>query len=214
MKFRNLVLLSLSLFLTACQSPLFADLVTSPGDKLYWDDFSTPAADSSWPEITDANGVLGYANNAYRMAVFTPNYQTWAVSGHAYQDVQVEADVVRNAGPFINLMGLVCRYQDANNFYFFVISSDGYFAIGKFQAGTVSLIGQEMMAFNPAILQDASNHLRFDCTGSTLTGYVNGTPVGMTEDAAFPEGDAGLTAGALDEGGVDVSFDNFVVIKP
>lgn len=212
MRSRLSILILLVLLLASCQSSLFTDLVAS-GDKLFWDDFSSPET-GSWPQVNDASSTLGFADGLYRMTVAVPNYQTWAVSGHVYSDMRVEADVARNAGPLINLMGLVCRYQDADNFYFFVISSDGYFSVGKYQAGVLSLVGQEMMAYNAAILIDGSNHLRFDCAGSTLTGYVNDTLVAMTNDASFRDGDAGLTAGTLDEGGVDVIFDNFVVYKP
>lgn len=71
------------------------------------------------------------------------------------------------------------------------------------------------MAYNAAILQDDSpNHLRFDCIDQTLTGYVNGRAVAITNDTDFPSGDAGLIAGTFDQPGVDVAFDNFVVIKP
>lgn len=213
MKKRLSTLILLALLLTSCQSSLFTDLVTSSGSQLYWDDFSSPET-SDWPQVTDVNSTLGFVDGLYRMTVAVPNYQTWAVSSHIYSDVRVEADVVRNAGPLINLMGLICRYQDADNFYFFVISSDGYFSLGKFSTGVLSLVGQDMMAYSAAILLEGSNHLRFDCNGSTLAGYVNDTLVAMTDDASFRDGDAGLTAGALDEGGVDVSFDNFVVYKP
>lgn len=213
MRYRLSALLLLALLLTACQSALLTDLTTASGDKLFWDDFSSPEADS-WPEMSDPNGTLGLADGAYRMTVTTPNYQTWAVPGQAYRDVRIEADVVRNAGPLINLMGLVCRYQDGDNFYFFIISSDGYYGLGKVQAGQLSLVGQQMMVFSASILQDSGNHMRFDCTGSSLTGYINGQMVAKSEDTSFRDGDAGFTAGTFDEGGVDVSFDNFVVYKP
>lgn len=213
MKARSLILLLFALLLTACRSSLMAELVTAPGDELFRDDFSDPAT-GSWPQVTDVNSVIGFYDDSYRMVVTTPNYQTWAVSGHAYRNVRVEADMVRNTGPVINLMGLVCRYVDAGNFYFFVISNDGYFGLGKFQAGSLSLIGQEMMASSADILPEGINHLRLECNGSTLTGYVNGTLVALGEDDAFAEGDTGLLAGTFDEPGVDVSFDNFVVIKP
>jgi hypothetical protein len=38
--------------------------------------------------------------------------------------------------------------------------------------------------------------------------------VAVTDDSAFRSGDAGLIAGTFDEGGVEISFDNFVVYKP
>ncbi len=212
MKTRFFLLVLLALTLTSCQSFSLADLVTPSGGRLYWDDFSDPAS-GSWPEVSTSSSTLGFADGAYRMTVLEPNYQVWAISGYSYRNVRVEADMTRNAGPLINMMGLICRYQDGDNFYFFIVSSDGYYAVGKVRAGEITLVGQEMMAFSAAIRRD-DNHLRFDCVDSTLTGYVNDTMVAKTDDAAFRDGDTGLTSGAFEEAGVDVSFDNFVVYKP
>ncbi len=51
-----------------------------------------------------------------------------------------------------------------NDFYFFAVSSDGYYAIGKIKEGVTTLLGQEMMAYNVSIQQGVEpNLLRFDC---------------------------------------------------
>ena len=77
------------------------------------------------------------------------------------------------------------------------------------------LFGQQMMAYSDLIVKgDGPNHLRFDCIGNTLAGYVNGMPIANASDTDFSGGDAGLIAGAFSEGGVEISFDNFKVIKP
>ena len=205
--------LFLVLFLSACQSSLIADLVTPSGQALYHDDFSDPS--SGWRETVSSNGSLGYADGSYRMLVQSPGYDLWSVSGQTYRDVQIEADAARLAGPLNNRFGLICRFQDMNDFYVFFISSDGYYTIGKIKNGTASLLGQEMMAYSSFIQQgDAPNHLRFDCIGDTLKGSVNGQLLAITTDSDFSGGDAGLIAGAFDESGVEVSFDNFVVYKP
>jgi hypothetical protein len=149
------------------------------------------------------------------MLVQSPLYDLQAVSGQSYRDAHIEVDATRQSGPVYNRFGLICRFKDMNDFYFFAISSDGYFAIGKIQNGVTSLLGQEMMAYNASILQGGdTKHLRFDCIGNTLKGYVNDQTLAITEDTDFSSGDAGLMSGSFDEAGVDVSFDNFVVYKP
>jgi hypothetical protein len=60
----------------------------------------------------------------------------------------------------------------------------------------------------------ASNHLRAECIGQTLTLTVNGKKLAEAQDTDFSAGEIGLTAGAYNTPGVDVSFDNFVVYKP
>jgi len=58
------------------------------------------------------------------------------------------------------------------------------------------------------------NHLRADCIGNTLTLYVNFNEVASVQDSDFATGDVGVLAGAFAEAGVDVLFQNFVVIQP
>lgn len=213
MKRNFFVFCFLLLTLSACQSSFLTDLATASGERLFWDDFTDPFG--GWPVYASSDGAYAYSDGAYTISVTRASFQMWALSGHAYRDVQIETDAARLAGPQANLYGLVCRCTDEVNFYFFVISSDGYYAIGKVSGGEVSLLGQEMMAYNAVIAHGENiNRLRFDCIGATLTGYINGQMVALTEDTSFPRGDAGLIAGSLDEGGVDVSFDNFVVYKP
>ena len=203
----------LILFLAACQNSMFTDLTVPSGGILYKDDFFDPT--SGWPRIVNANGSQDYVDGSYRIEVNIPQYDLWAVPGQTFGDVKVEGDATRLAGPDANRFGLVCRYRDPQNFYFFIISSDGYYAIGKTLTGTASLLGQEMMAYNAVIVQGASpNHIRFDCIGETLTGYVNGRAIARTTDADFKSGDAGLIAGAFNTAGVQVAFTNFVVTKP
>ena len=210
---KNICGLFLVFLLSACKSSLIADLVTPAGQALYHDDFSDPS--SGWRETVSQNGSLGYSDGAYRILVQSAGYDLWAVSGQAYGDVQIEADATRLAGPLNNRFGLICRFQDINNFYVFFVSSDGYYSIGKIKNGTASLLGQAMMAYNSFIQQGGGpNHLRFDCIGNTLKGTVNGQVLAITSDADFSGGDAGFIAGAFDESGVEVSFDNFVVYKP
>jgi hypothetical protein len=207
----------LVIVLSACQSSLIpgmiSELVARPGDALFWDDFS--GTSGNWPQLSGANGSLGVVLGTYRIQVLSTQYEVVATPGRTFRDVQVEVDAARQGGPVQNLFGLVCRSSQVKEFYFFAISSDGYYALGKAINGQVTLLGQEMMAYNANILQgDNSNHLRLDCIGGTLTGYVNGQVVASSIDADLASGEAGLVAGALDTPGVDIAFDNFVVYKP
>ena len=202
----------LALCLSACRSTLITDLSIQPGQKLFWDDFSDDTG--NWPTVSEPNGSSGVANGAYQLQVLSEQQEILATTPHIFRDVQVEADAARIAGPVQNLFGLVCRSSNSEAFYFFVISSDGYFGLGKVKNGKVVLLGQEMMAYNPAIRQGDTNHLRFDCIGETLKGYVNGQVTATGKDADFSSGEVGLVAGALDRPGVNVAFDNFVVYKP
>ncbi len=210
---KKLWVLVLTFCLTACQSAWIAGLVTMPGQALYHEDFSNPH--SGWPQVTSPTSSMRYQAGAYRMMVQPSMSDLQAVSGQSYGDVQIEVDATRQAGPVYNRFGLICRFVDMNDFYFFAVSSDGYYAIGKMKNGITSLLGQEMMAYNASITQEGEpKHLRFDCIGNSLKGYVNGQILAITKDGDFFDGDAGLMGGSFNEGGVEISFDNFVVYKP
>jgi hypothetical protein len=201
------------LLLSACQSSLIPDLVTRPGERLFWDDFSD--ATGNWPQVSDSNGRLGIGNGAYQIEVLAKHYEVLATPGQPFRDVQVEVDAVRLSGPVQNLFGLACRSTDLNNFYFLVISSDGYYGLGKIRNGKTSLLGQEMMAHSDAIIRgDGPNHLRLDCIGDTFRGYVNDQVIAISKDPDLSSGEVGLVAGTFDTSGVDMAFDNFVVYKP
>jgi hypothetical protein len=207
------LLLLLALAASACQSYRIADLLTESGGALFKDDFSDPS--SGWARSAAASGSMDYFGGGFRIWVDTVNYDLWSTPGLAFRDVRIETDVYLIGGPVENRFGLLCRYRDPQNYYFFIVSSDGYYGIGKLSGGVRTLLGQPMMAYSAAITRGiALNHLRADCIGQTLTLYVNGAPVGMAQDADLPDGDVGLLAGTFDEPGADAVFDNFVVIKP
>ncbi|MFH2038401.1 MAG: hypothetical protein ABIJ65_03095 [Chloroflexota bacterium] len=214
---KNKKLLSIFLLviipMLACSSPLITNLTAHSGDILFADDFSD--ATSGWTRLLDEKGFMDYYSSGYRIWVNTPGYNYWSTPGLNFQDVRIDVDAARFGGPDENRFGVICRYQDADNYYFFIISSDGYMGIGKVAGGVTRLLGQEMMIFNPSILSGvAPNHLQAQCQGDTLTFLVNGLPAGIAIDPDFKSGDIGLIAGAFDAAGVDVLFDNFVVIKP
>jgi hypothetical protein len=205
--------MALVFVLAGCGSAFISERDAQPGDILYQDDFARP--DRGWVRTSSQVGAMDYYSNVYRILVNAPDYDLWSVAGASFTDVRIEVDAGRFGGPVENRLGLVCRYRDSQNFYFFVISSDGYYAIGKVGGGARSLLGQPAMAYNAAIPTGvAPNHLRFDCIGNMLAGYVNGKMIAIVQDADFAEGDIGLLAGAFDVPGVDIVFDNFVVVKP
>jgi len=206
-------LLLLTLVASACQSYRIADLLTKSGGVLFKDDFADSS--SGWSRTVGSSGAMDYFGGGFRIWVDTASFDLWSTPGLSFRDVRIETDVYLIGGPAENRFGLLCRYRDIKNYYFFIVSSDGYFAIGKLSNGIRSLIGQEMMSYSPAINQGvAINHLRADCIQDTLTFFINGAPVGMIQDADHPEGDVGLLAGTFSERGTDAVFDNFVVIKP
>ena len=205
-------LLLFTLFSSSCSSPTIPIAPAGkPGDILYQEEFDDNT--TGWDRVSNEHGIMDYDGGGYRMLVQQGGYNLWSTAERDFGDVRVEADVFRLNGPDENRQGLMCRYQNGD-YYFFVISNDGYYAIGKFIGNQTLLLGQTAMQPSEFIQKDAVNHLRADCMGDTLTFYINYNEVASVKDTDFANGDVGLLAGAFTQPGVDVLFDHFMVIQP
>ena len=183
---------------------------------LFKDDFSNP--DSGWDRGSNDSYLTDYATGGYRINVIPPTYAAFANPYQTFQnDVRIEVDATKIGGPDDNAFGVQCRYQDVDNYYYFYISSDGFVGIGIDKAGEKTIISTSdgSMVDDSSIIQGAAtNHLRADCIGSTLTLYVNGTQAAAATDSTFTGGDVGLVARTFSIGGTDILFSNFFVYKP
>lgn len=207
----SVMTLFLALAILACSFGSEAE--TLPGGILFQDDFSDTS--SGWDRVNSDEGVTDYANGEYRILVNTDNTDVWANPGLSFSDTQIEVDARKAGGPDDNDFGLICRYENSENFYFFIISSDGFYAVGRVIDGVQELLGEIEMIPNDAInIGNMSNHLKVDCIGSSLSLSVNGAQLVTVTDNAFASGDVGLIAGTFDIPGTDIHFDNFVVRKP
>jgi hypothetical protein len=199
---------------TAPEATPRSEQPTQPtSDVLFSDDFSDTS--SGWDRVSADNGVTDYTDSQYRIFVNSAQHDFWANPGQSFSDVSVEVDATKAAGPDNNDFGVICRYQDTQNFYSFLISSDGYYAIMKYSGGDSQILGADAMLSTDAVQQGAAtNHIRADCAGENLSLYANGQLLHSASDSEFASGDVGLMAGTFDEAGTDILFDNFVVSKP
>ncbi len=206
-----LVVLIMALASLAC---LTTASPTPTGNVLFFDDFSNTS--KAWDQVTEDTRTTGYLNNAYNIVINDTNSDAWAnPKDVSLTDVSVEVDAAKNSGPDDNDFGVICRYTDLDKFYYALISSDGYYAIMKMTSDGGNPLGEDNMLENDKINKGAAtNHIRFDCVGSTLTLYVNGNLLAQKTDSDYTSGNIGLIAGTFDTAGTDILFDNFVVYKP
>lgn len=98
--------------------------VAVPAGTLFFDDFSNTNGD--WSLIQGADGTAGYFEGHYRISVLSNNAQIIANPGKNFPgDVIIQVDEQNSGGGATNYTGVVCHYQDANNYYMFLITSDG-----------------------------------------------------------------------------------------
>lgn len=201
------------LLLAALQACSWLEVPTQPGAVLFQDDFSRTS--SGWDRYRDAVYRSDYQDGSFRFEVLAPDTDAWANPGLDFGDVRIEVDAMKAEGPDDNRFGILCRYQDPLNFYFFLISSDGYVGIGLRKEGRATLLSADTMLPRDAVLQGSvANHLRADCSGSQLRLYVNGIGVAEAQASEWARGDVGLLTGTGVQPGVVIDFDNFSVLQP
>lgn len=213
MKFPRLLFAFLFLLAGCRAAPGLGERFLAAGSTLFSDDFSDPQ--SGWGTLNAEGGVAAYQEGAFQMYVKPANAQLWAHPGLALGDVRVEARLRAAGEPYSNRMGLLCRFVDDANFYFFIISADGYAAIGKMSDGQALLLSGPAMTRRTEILSGGqANRLRADCISDFLILYINDTLALSAQDADFARGDVGLLAGTFETPGAAVLFDDFIVSKP
>ncbi len=212
---RFLIAVSLLLVLGACAQPDL-NLLTQQftNTEIYFSD-SFDQTSSNWHTYTEPGASVLIQDGVFKFNITEANFDFWTTHQQKYKNIQVEVDAAKMEGPDSNDYGLICRYQDQQNFYAFLISSDGYYGILRVKDGKYELISQSEMQASDAIKTgNGINHLRADCLGSQLVFYANGTFLTTVEDSAFPEGQVGLLAGTYDEAGLTINFDNFAARRP
>jgi hypothetical protein len=181
------------------------------------DNFNDTAC--GWDEYEEDGARAAYGTSDYVISVLQPNTSAVAVPGARFSDVLVEVQVEQREGTADNNFGLICRYQDLDHFYAFLISSDGYYAIVRVVGGesfkVLSGDGLHLMP-SEAIRTElgSTNEIRARCQGETLTLYVNGTQLASVVDSQLGTGDVGFIASTYGEAPVEIHFDNLIVLDP
>jgi hypothetical protein len=222
MRLRNWLglLFGLGWMLTACGSAPETAAPAVEFESILLENFDNE--NNFWQKIdVDKKGEAGYAGGKYRMQATESNTFLFAFpvtpATNSLRDVSVLVEAELDDGASSNnLYGVICRYINRENFYFLVISSDGYFGIGKVIDGMYQLINRSDYPPSEVILTgEKTNRIRADCVGSTLTLYVNDQWVDSQDDTDLITGKVGLITGTL-EGQTTILFDAFEIrgLKP
>ncbi len=189
---------------------LFSGCIRSSAS--FVDDFSDPA--SGWGAASHETYVRGYQQGRYLFQIDVPRWFVWITSGRRYDDVELRA-LVRASGQPDNHYGLLCRYAEGQ-FYYFAISSDGYYAIFRKldETDLQPLTGRAMLRAAAIRTDGSDNRIVASCEGSVLTLFVNGEQVAQIEDDLLERGDVGMAAGTVTATGTSVWFDDLEVLRP
>jgi Raf kinase inhibitor-like YbhB/YbcL family protein len=185
-----------------------------PWELVLEDDFEDP--NSGWERYREFDGILDYEEGGYRMVIEVPENLFWVNANQEFADVRVEVDAKVIGGPEANRYGVLCRLGGEDfDHYFFLISSEGTYSIGKqigWELEVLSESTEPSDVINRGI--EEYNHIRADCEGDVLSLFVNGELLLEVQDPDLQKGDVGMLTGTVGEAGVDVYFDNIEVYIP
>lgn len=180
------------------------------------DDFRD--SDSGWGADHREEFDRGYEDGEYFIELHESNWFAWASPGVQLNDARVTVDAYLASGSRDGHFGVLCRYENENNFYYFAISADGYYAIFRRENGgdLQAITGDgEGMLFSPIIRTGGQpNTIRAVCQGDDLSLYVNNELLETVSDDAHSQGDVGLGAGSGPAGDARVQFDDLIVTEP
>lgn len=206
--------------LAACGSaPVATGTPAAQFKQILFDSFENNI--NSWNVFTvEGMGEGGYDEKGqqYRIKVTKTNAHVWSNPTipltAQLKDVTVSVEAENASNVSNNLFGVICRYKNEKNFYFLMISSDGYFGIGKVIEGQYQLINRNDYPPSSVIDQkQKTQRIRAECVGTQLSLYVDDQLVDRQTDADLIQGGVGLIAATLG-GETVIDFDNFEVKGP
>lgn len=215
----SVLIILLAVSLSACS--YFHDGKISQ-DKLPWfksgqilmeEDFSENS--SHWEEVNNVYELKRYSAQGYFVSITPSDGRSISTSGKVFSNAKFSVEAQKVTGPESTNYGLVCRYQDKQNFYAFVVSTDGYAGIYRVQNGETKMLSGDKFVYSETIKQnDGINTITAVCQDDTLSLEINGLDVSSVKDNTFNIGELGLFLETSDEGSASAVFNNFLVVKP
>ena len=197
---------------TPTSAPSAVTQATSPSPEglVLADDFSDPG--SGWTVGGKEGRRLGYRDGEYRIIVVLPQRLALAMpkEEHDLANLVIEVDARRIVGPVKNLYGVVARRHLEQDFYAFVVSSEGQFSVRISRKNSTSTL-VDWTSSDAIRVGGDTNRLRVECQGARMRFYANDKLLTEIEDSTFRSGGVALLAGTADAGGVEVGFDNLAV---
>ena len=208
MRRRRAVLIAVSLLLlSGCFS---SDVPVDP--TLFTEQLFNGTTIPGWWTGTDGGKQAWHEDSAYHVGLTTGDTTYWTrytVPGRI-GDFQLDIDIAQIEGPNDNGFGVVFRNYCYNNYYYFLISGDGYMTFRKVVDGHRTDI-QSWTQCAAVTQGNATNHLTIIADGSQFRFFVNDTEVLQATDSALATGYLGVMVKSYGVPGVHVAFDNLRV---
>ena len=165
-------------------------------------------ATDEWPPPAATGAARTFNLSTLRFALAERQTVAWSLSNLTADNFYAEVDAFHVDGPLDNGFGLLFRYVDAENFYLFVASHDGYYSLQTLTDGAWGQLIEWTPTDEVNTDATAANTLGVLADGPQITILLNDAVLATVEDDRFVGGRIGLMAGSFDEGGVNVAFDD------
>ena len=180
-------------------------------NETFSDDFDTPNK-GNWTIFNESAVVSEWRNGRFAFDFNEAMMTATSITNDLdLSDVVVQMEVYRVGDVIENDMGLVCRYQDQDNYYSMSFGNDDYVTIYKTVAGTWTALFNE---FVDTDLSGDYHQMTISCIGTELSLFIDGILMAKVNDSELSTGDVGLISGTYDSVPVVLEFDNFVVYTP
>src|SRR5690606_11421187 len=110
----------------------------SSGDILLEDDFSDDT--TGWEIINNVYELKGYSSQGYLISINNKGGRSISTTGLQFEDVIIQVETYKLTGSNDSYLGIVCRYQDNQNYYRFFVTPDGYTGIVRVVNGESSTL--------------------------------------------------------------------------
>lgn len=177
-------------------------------------------------------------DGALRLEVGSPQSLPFSTARLHFADFDLSLRARPVDGPLDNGYGIIFRAQNPQNYYLFLISSDGYYRVQRAVDGEEKILSDWIPSSLIHQGMNVENTLRVTALGDIFQFYINdervelcipddpagvstyadecvdGTMQDTLVDNAVSSGQLGVIARSFDEPGVVVEFDDVVIVGP
>ena len=191
---------------------------TPQTSRTYTEDFST--TNSAWPEVTTDNYKVGYSTmQSYFISLLQPNRLAYVIPPYHLPEPLTNVVVSVNVRPGLQDggFGILCGFQDANNFYAVKVSGSQYSIYKVLKGETTYLTDPQWKPADNIQNLDSNGYINLlvNCMGSSIGVQINNfsQKIVMDDANSFPTGGVALFAASGTTKGYDsyntVVFDDF-----
>ncbi len=179
------------------------------GEPFFTDDFSQD--DGAWRTAAGEDAAFFFEDEAYHIHILAPDTIELSSAGVRASDFYLEVEATQLAGAPTTWYGLYFRGQADDRGYFYFINGDGAYQLIWADEDDLEALIEETLSSALETGFGVTNRLGVLAQGSTLTLLANDAVLAEFEHVADAEGEIGLIAGTLDDGDMEVVFDNLAL---